>query len=196
MCSLAFNALADSQKNSSDSVKPIATKGNVNTILPTSRSAIGGGEAVKIKAGQLTKAKIAKAKSDKQARAILLLKNNQSCGSWFDASGSTGDAAAYDQIKASGYTRYNAPEAVKKQIAIGVANCDRKYLIEKPTNTMEAKAVPDVEISQQTGKIDEVDKKAKSEKGFFAKLMDSIKNSGSSNHDCSPGERIMHSDGC
>jgi hypothetical protein len=196
MCTLAFNAQADSQKNSSDSVKPIATKGNVNTILPTSRSAIGGGEAVKIKAGQLTKAKIAKTKSDKQAQTILLLKNNQSCGSWFDASGSTGDAAAYDQIKASGYTRYNAPAAVKKQIAIGVANCDRKYLVEKPINTMEAKAVPDAENPQQTGKIDEVDKKAKSEKGFFAKLMDSIKNAGSSNRDCSPGERIMHSDGC
>jgi hypothetical protein len=197
MSALAFNAHADSQKSSSDSVKPITTKANVNTLVPTSGSAVGKREAVKIKADQLSKAKkIAKAKSDKQAQTILLLKNNQSCGSWFDASGSTGDAAAYDQIKASGYTRYNAPAAVKKQIAIGVANCDKKYLVEKPTNTMEAKAEPDAQTPQQTGKSDEVDKKEKSEKGFFAKLMDSIKNPGSSNHVCSPGERVMHSDGC
>jgi hypothetical protein len=197
MSTLAFNALADSQKNSSDSVKPITTKANVNTLVPISGSAVGKRDAVKIKADQITKSKkIAKAKSDKQAQTIFLLKNNQSCGSWFDASGSTGDAAAYDQIKASGYTRYNAPAAVKKQIAIGVANCDKKYLVEKPTNTMEAKAESGEQNLQQTGKIDEVDKKVKSEMGFFAKLMDSFKNPGSSNHACSPGERVMRSDGC
>jgi hypothetical protein len=125
-----------------------------------------------------------------------LLKNNQTCGSWFDASGSTGDAVAYDQIKASGYTKSNAPAEVKKQIEIGVANCDKKYLLEKPINTIEAKAKPNAENPQQTGKIGEVNKEAKSEKGFFTKLFDGIKNVGSSNRDCSPGERVMHSDGC
>lgn len=194
---LAFNADADSQKNSSDSVNPVTTKGIVNTKVPASGSAVGKGEAVKIKTDKLTKAKkMAKVKSDKQAQIILLLKNNQTCGSWFDASGSTGDAAAYDQIKASGYTKSNAPAEVKKQIAIGVANCDKKYLVEKPINTMEAKAKPDAQIPQHPGKIGEVDKEAKSEKGFFTKLLDGIKNVGRSNHDCSPGERVMHSDGC
>lgn len=197
MSTLAFNAYADSQKSSSDSAKPFTTKANVNAIVPTSGAAVGKPEAVKIKADQLTKAKkMAKTKSDKQAQTILLLKNNQTCGSWFDASGSTGDATAYDQIKASGYTRDNAPAAVKKQIAIGVANCDKKYLVEKPTNTMKAEVKPDAENPQQAGKIDEVDKKAKSEKGFFTKLFDGFKNVGRSNHDCSPGERVMHSDGC
>jgi hypothetical protein len=194
---LAFNADADSQKNSSDIAKPITTKGIVNPIVPTSGSAVGKSEAAKMKADQLTKAKkMAKVKSDKQAQIILLLKNNQTCGSWFDASGSTGDAAAYDQIKASGYTKSNAPAEVRKQIAIGVANCDKKYLVEKPINTMEAKAIPDALNPQQPGKISEVDKEAKGEKGFFTKLFDGIKNVGSSNHDCSPGERVMHSDGC
>lgn len=199
MSSLAFNAQADSQKSSSDSVKPIATKGIVNTIMPTSGSAVGKDEAVKIKADRLTKSKKkakSKSKLDKQAKIILLLKNNQTCGSWFDASGSTGDAAAYEQIKTSGYTSYNAPVAVKNQIAIGVANCDKKFLLEKPINTMEAKAKPDVENPQLTGIIGEVDKEEKSEKGFFAKLFDGIKNVGSSTRDCSPGERVMHSDGC
>lgn len=192
-----FTAHADSQKSSSDSVKPITTKANVNTIVPTSEVAVGKGEAVKSKTNQLAKAKkTTKSKSDKQAQIILLLKNNQTCGSWFDASGSTGDAAAYDQIKASGYTRNNAPAAVKKQIAIGVSNCDKKYLVETPTNTIKAKAKPDAENPQKAGKIGEVDKKEKSEKGFFAKLFDGIKNTGNSNHDCSPGERVMHSDGC
>lgn len=77
-----------------------------------------------------------------------------------------------------------------------MANCDKKYLVEKPINTTEAKATPEAENPQQTGKIGEVDKKAKSEKGFFARLIDGIKNAGNSKHGCSPVERALHSDGC
>ncbi|MDP3818145.1 MAG: hypothetical protein Q8Q57_04010 [Methylotenera sp.] len=148
--------------------------------------------AMKAKANRVTKAK---AKSDKQAQIILLLKNGQSCGSWFDASGSTGDAAAYEQIKASGYTKFNAPEAVKKQIALGVANCDKKYLVEKPSNFAGSKAVSGEAKPIQTD-VDVVDNDTDGAKGFFARLIDSIINSGTSKPDCSPGERVMHSSDC
>ena len=194
---LAFNAYADLQNVGRDLVKPINTKSTESQTVSASGATVDKDDAVKVKANKVTKSKKReKAKSDKQTEILTLLKNNQTCGSWFDASGSTGDAAAYEQIKASGYTKSNAPAAVKKQIAIGVTNCDKKYLVEKPINTTEAKSTSEAGNIQQTGKIGEVDQKVKSEKGFFAKLFDGIKNVGRSNHDCSPGERVMHSDGC
>lgn len=188
---LAFNAHAELQKNSSDSVKPIATKTNVNSKIKASK--MHDREQHAAKANQVTKAK---AKSDKQTQIILLLNNGQSCGSWFDASGSTGDAAAYEQIKTSGYTKYNAPEAIKKQIALGVANCDKKYLVEKPSNLTESKAVSEVAKPLQADDVDVVDNDTNGAKGFFSRLIDSIKNFGTSEPDCSPGERVMHSRNC
>lgn len=192
---LVLNAHAELKKNNSDSVKPIATKTNVNSKIIASKMRDREQYAAKAKAksNQVIKAK---AKLDKQAQIILLLKNGQSCGSWFDASGSTGDAAAYEQIKTSGYTKYNAPEAIKKQIALGVANCDKKYLVEKPSNLAGFKAVSEEAKPLQAGDVDVVDNDTDGAKGFFARLIDSIINSGTSKPDCSPGARVMHSSDC
>ena len=193
----AFNAFAYSQENHSDLDKPLITKSNGNSSVNTSRADVGKNEVVKANANQVTKArKKSKDKLDKQSQTILLLKNNQTCGSWFDASGSTGDEAAYEQIKPTGYTKSNAPAAVKKQIAIGVANCDKKYLVEKPINMNETKVTSNVENQPQSDMNDESVNKSKSDKGFFARFIDRFKNSGSQKHICSPGERVMHSDGC
>ena len=138
----------------------------------------------------------AKDKLDKESQIILFLKNGQSCGSWFDASGTTGDAGAYEQIKSSGYTKANAPESVKKQIALGVANCDKKYLLDKPAPMNDNKIDSDLEKPQLAETKERPLNEPKGIFGFFGKLFESIRNSGTSKHECSPGERAIHSSGC
>ena len=88
-----------------------------------------------VKAGAGSKANtFAIAEKKKEAETVAFLKSNQECDSWFDLVGNTSDATAYQQIKNSGYTKSNAPAAVKNQIAIGVAKCNQKYLIARPIN--------------------------------------------------------------
>lgn len=192
---LAFNAHAELPTNNSDLVKSIPTKPNLNSKIKTSK--IPDGEKHTIKAKTKAKqVKKAKAKLDKQTQVILLLKNSQSCGSWFDASGSTGDAAAYEQIKTSGYTKSNAPEAIKKQIALGVVNCDKKYLVERPINLTGSNVVSEEAKPLSKDDVDVVDNDREGAPGFFARLFNSIINSGASKPDCNPGERVFHSSDC
>jgi hypothetical protein len=191
----AFNAHAYLRNNNSDLVKPIYTKATINPQLPA--SGVTKTETGKVNADKpIRSKKKVKFKIDKQSQVLSLLKSNQTCGSWFDASGSTGDAAAYEQIKASGYTKSNAPAAVKEQIAIGVAKCDSRYLVEKPMFTNDTKAKLDADNPQLVGKTDEDVKKPKAENGFFARILDGFKHADSPKGNCNAVEQLIHSGGC
>ena len=153
-----------------------------------------------VKAGAGSKAN---AEKKKEAETVAFLKSKQECDSWFDLDGSTGDATAYQQIKNSGYTKSNAPAAVKNQIAIGVAKCNQKYLITRPIN----QTIPDTSKSPtEANKSEQIESKAhpvsffgKIANGvtqFFSNFRNGVNNSNSSKHTCSPGELLMHSNEC
>jgi len=205
---LNFNAHADSQKIGD----PTATATPVSS---------DGGQTPKVKADQIKHAvtdkqkrasvktglgrniKVANAEKKKEADTVALLKLKQACDPWFDLDGSTGDAAAYQQIKAYGYTKSNAPVAVKKQIAIGVAKCNQKYLVAEPVKSAiseTTKLPPETEKSQETANngrpVSTFGRMVNSATQFFGKLKDGIKNGETSKHTCSPGEHIMQSNDC
>ena len=144
-----------------------------------------------------------KTDSDKHEAGQTTKKTNQECDSWFDLDGNTSDATAYQQIKSSGYTKANAPAAVKNQIAIGVAKCNQKYLIARPINQTTpdtSKSPAEANKSQQNESKDHpvsfFGKVANGVTQFFSNFRDGANNSNSSKHTCSPGEILMHSNEC
>jgi len=97
----------------------------------------------------------------------------------------------------------NAPEAVKKQIAIGVAKCNQKYLIARPINTTTSNITkPPFEANkshenESKGRpVSFFGKVANGVTQFFSNFRDGNNNSNSSKHTCSPGELLMHSNEC
>ena len=145
----------------------------------------------------------ANAVKKKEADTIAFLKSNQKCDSWFDLDGNTSDATAYQQIKNSGYTKSNAPAAVKKQIADGVAICNQKYLIAKPINLTKpetTKPPTEADKSQENESkgrpVSFFGKVANGVTQFFNNFRNGVNNSNSSKQTCSPGDLLMHSKEC
>jgi hypothetical protein len=141
------------------------------------------------------------AEKKKEQETVAFLKANQQCDSWFDLDGNTSDEKAYEQIKDTGYTKTNAPATVKKQIAEGVEKCNKKYLV---TNTEKPKVQDNDNSSLQAEKSPENVSKDQSE-GFFGKVSNGVtkffgnlidKSKRNSNHTCSSGEILMHTNGC
>jgi len=186
-----------SSGNDHQATKPEADKANAAKIL---KPATDKKKQIVVKAGAGSKAN---AEKKKEAETVAFLKSNQECDSWFDLDGNTSDATAYQQIKNSGYTKSNAPAAVKKQIADGVAKCNQKYLIARPINpTTPETTKPPIE----TDKSQEIESKghpvsffgkvANGVTQFFNNFSNGVNNSNSSKHTCSPGELLMHSNEC
>jgi len=190
-----------SSGNAHQSTKPKADKTNATKIK---KPETDKKKQTVIKAGSGNKVNAAaSAENKKEAETVAFLKSNQECDSWFDLDGNTSDATAYQQIKNSGYTKSNAPAAVKNQIAIGVAKCNQKYLITRPIN----QTIPDTSKSPtEANKSEQIESKAhpvsffgKIANGvtqFFSNFRNGVNNSNSSKHTCSPGELLMHSNEC
>jgi hypothetical protein len=141
------------------------------------------------------------AEKKKVAETVAYLKANQQCDSWFDLDGNTSDEKAYEQIKSTGYTKANAPDPVKKQIALGVEKCNQKYLVttnDKPKAPEKTKSA--LETSQTVN-----NENKEPPTGFFGKVTHGVSSlfgklkeggKGSSNHSCTTGEVLMHTNGC
>lgn len=186
-----------SSENANHATQPKADKPNA---AKSKKLVADNKKKTVVKAGAGSKAN---AEKKKEAMTVTYLKSNQECGSWFDLDGNTSDATAYQQIKNSGYTKSNAPAAVKNQIAVGVAKCNQKYLIARPIN----QTIPDTihsstEINkskqnESTGRpVSFFGKVVSGVTQFFSNFRDGGSNSKSSKHTCSPGELLMHSNEC
>jgi hypothetical protein len=202
LLALDFNAQADTQPYESSvtnqatitkSEKPKAIHGQP-TLSNQKRASL------KSKSG-LNKKSALNAEKKKEAETVAYLKANQQCDSWFDLDGNTSDEKAYEQIKKTGYTKANAPDAVKKQIAEGVEKCNKKFLV---TNTEKPKVQDNDNSSLQADQSSEKVTKEQSE-GFFGKVSNGVThffenlkngNKRDPNHACSSGELLMHTNGC
>ena len=186
-------------------VMPLASSesGQASDILvekaKTKKKVSGKQKHVTLKTGSGSNLRVTSAEKKKEADTVAYLKLNQECDPWFDLNGSTGDAAAYQQIKASGYTKLNAPVAVQKQIAIGVAKCNQKYLTTGPAKSTASETI---KPPAEEGKFQVIDSKDHSV-SLFSKVGNSvtqffsnIKNGGTSKHACRPEELVMHSNEC
>jgi hypothetical protein len=222
LLSLEINALADTQQAGDSTanqaalatpapliVMPPVSTGNAHQTTQSKKTkaakvqtTAGKQKRTAVKTGASSNANtVANAEKKKEADTVAFLKSNQECDSWFDLDGNTSDATAYQQIKNSGYTKSNAPTVVKRQIAEGVAKCNQKYLITRSTNP----ATSDVtKPSLEADKSHENESKGQSV-SFFGKVANGVTqffrsfrdgNNNSSKHSCSPGETLMHSNGC
>ena len=185
-----------SSENANHATQPKADKPNA----AKSKKMVADNKKTVLKAGAGSKAN---AEKKKEAMTVTSLKSNQECGSWFDLDGNTSDATAYQQIKNSGYTKSNAPAAVKNQIAVGVAKCNQKYLIARPIN----QTIPDTihsstevnksKQNESTGRpVSFFGKVVSGVTQFFSNFRDGGNNSKSSKHTCNHGELLMHSNEC
>ena len=225
LLSLEFNAQADTQKVDESTasqaapampaplvVMPPVSTGNAPQATPRKADKAKAAKVQKsttdkkkhttVKTGSGSNANsAANAEKKKEADTVAFLKSNQECDSWFDLDGNTSDATAYQQIKNSGYTKSNAPAAVKKQIADGVAKCNQKYLIARSVNpTTSDITKPPLEADKS-----HVNESKDRPVSFFGKVANGVtqffsnfrdRNNNSSKHTCSPGEILMHSNGC
>jgi hypothetical protein len=202
LLALDFTAYADTQPyessvtNQTALTKPEKPKANngQQTLSNQKRASL------KTKSG-FNKKSALNAEKKKEAQTVAYLKANQQCDSWFDLDGNTSDEKAYEQIKNTGYTKANAPEAVKKQIAEGVEKCNKKYLV---TNTEKPKVQDNDNSSLQADQSTEKVSKDQPE-GFFGKVSNGVaqffenlknRNKRDPNHACSSGELLMHTNGC
>jgi hypothetical protein len=219
LLSLEFNAYADMQNVDSSSanqtpaplvVMPPISSGNAHQATSPKTDKNNSAKAKKpstdkkkqtvVKAGAGSKAN---AEKNKEAETVAFLKTNQECDSWFDLDGNTSDATAYQQIKNSGYTKSNAPAAVKNQIVMGVAKCNQKYLIARPINQTTpdtSKSLIETNKSEQNENngrpVSFFSKVANGVTQFFSNFRDGNNNSNNSKHTCSPGELLMHFNEC
>jgi len=220
---LEFNAYADIQNVDSSSanqtpaplvVMPPISNGNAYQVTNPKADKTNATKIKKpetdekkqtvVKAGSDSKVNAAaSAEKKKEAETVAFLKSNQKCDSWFDLDGNTSDATAYQQIKNSGYTKSNAPAAVKKQIADGVAKCNQKYLIAKPINLTKpetTKPPTEADKSQENESkgrpVSFFGKVANGVTQFFNNFRNGVNNSNSSKQTCSPGDLLMHSKEC
>jgi hypothetical protein len=222
LMSLEFNAQADTQKVDDSIannavpampaplvVMPPVSTGNAHQTTQSKKAkaakvqtTTGKQKRTAVKTESVSNANsAANAEKRREADTVAFLKSNQECDSWFDLDGNTSDATAYQQIKNSGYTKSNAPDSVKKQIAEGVAKCNQKYLIARTTKpTTSNITIPPLEAD----KSHENESKGQSV-SFFGKVANGVaqffsnfrdRNNNSSKHTCSPGEILMHSNGC
>jgi hypothetical protein len=202
LLALGFTAQADTQSFDSSVTNQTVPTQKEKTKANTNQQTISNQKraSVKSKSG-INKKSSLKAEKKKEAETVAFLKANQQCDSWFDLDGNTSDEKAYEQIKAMGYTKTNAPAAVKKQIAEGVEKCNKRYLV---TTTEKPKVQDNDSSSLQPEKSSEHVSQEQSV-GFFGKISNGVskffgnlkeRGKKDSNRACTSGETLMHTNGC